>query len=439
VSRTRIHIGTTEGPADIQRLTAEPPEIRSVVCLDGRAVALPISRDYEAFVRRPTGIIERIWGGQAFRMDVGARITDGLSWQLGAFLAHALHESGQLATAGVAPDTVVWATGEVDAGLAIRPVDDIPRKLELSAELLRGLAPLRPFVMVPAEAEAAARTAIDALGLAAACRLRAVARAEDALAAIGLALPGATPRRSEPASPRSRRRVAWGVAAVVLLAVVLLAIVAPVGWTALTWRRTFLAWTDQATSGDLIALDQTLDRTGAEPGCLTCGLAVRRFRAWLATNLPDDDGPLIEAEGTRRSPYGGCRPPPPAGPAPVRVALADPSGPTVGTGLCRVRYVASGAPDIALIVSPRQPPDAVSIGAGEASVTLDLPALYIYASEQRVIALGSKLPLDAVLAWLRPQIPPPPAALPEPLVARLAALGIAARTRHHRVDPERGL
>jgi hypothetical protein len=437
VSRTRVHIGTTEGPAEIQRLTAEPPEIRSVVCLDGRAVALPISRDYEGFVRRPTGIIERVWGGQAFRMDVGARVTDGLSWQLGAFLAHALHANGRLATSGVAPDAAVWATGEVDAGLAIRPVDEIPRKLELSAELLRGLAPLRPWVMVPAEAAAAASAALDSLGLAAACRLLPVARAEDALAAIGLVLPGAAPRAPDPAPPvraRGKRLMAVGIAAMVLLAIAV-----PAGWMAVTWRRTFLAWTDQAASGDLIALDQVLDRTGAEAGCLTCGPAVRRFRAWLATNLPDDNGPLIEAEGTQRSPYGGCRPPPPAGPAPVRAALADPSGLTVSTGLCRVRYLASGAPRIALIVSTRQPPDSVAIGAGEAAVTLDLPALYIYASEQRVIALGSKLPLESVLAWLRPQIPPPPAALPDPLVKRLASLGIAARTLRHRVDPEHGL
>ncbi len=87
----RVHVGTTEGPAEIQRITDEPPGIRSVVCLDGKAVALPISADYDSFVRRPTGVVERLFGHSAFRMDVGARITDGLSWQLGALVAHSLY------------------------------------------------------------------------------------------------------------------------------------------------------------------------------------------------------------------------------------------------------------------------------------------------------------------------------------------------------------
>ena len=101
----RVHVGTTEGPAEIQRITDEPPGIRSVVCLDGKAVALPISADYDSFVRRPTGVVERLFGHSAFRMDVGARITDGLSWQLGALVAHSLHPANRLAMGGQPADS----------------------------------------------------------------------------------------------------------------------------------------------------------------------------------------------------------------------------------------------------------------------------------------------------------------------------------------------
>ncbi len=54
----RLFILTTDGPVEVQRITAEDPSVKSVICLDGRAVSLPISPDYEAFVRTPTGVVE---------------------------------------------------------------------------------------------------------------------------------------------------------------------------------------------------------------------------------------------------------------------------------------------------------------------------------------------------------------------------------------------
>ena len=76
----RVYIATTDGPVEIQRITREDPEVRSVVCLDGTAKALPISRAYDSFIKEPTGVVQRSFNHPAFRMDVDKPITDGNSW-----------------------------------------------------------------------------------------------------------------------------------------------------------------------------------------------------------------------------------------------------------------------------------------------------------------------------------------------------------------------
>lgn len=128
-----VSIATTDGPSRIQRITAEDPEVRSVVCLDGKAIALPISADYDAFVRDPTGIIQACFGHGAFRIDVSRHITGGMSWQLAVFAAHGLAEANRLA--GTDDDaTRLWASGEVDCDLKISAVADITLKLNTSRE-----------------------------------------------------------------------------------------------------------------------------------------------------------------------------------------------------------------------------------------------------------------------------------------------------------------
>jgi hypothetical protein len=432
----RIHIGTTEGPSEIQRLTEEDPGVRSVVCLDGRALALPISRDYESFVRTPTGLIERLWQGAAFRMDVGARITDGLSWQLGAFLAHGLKAAGMLAERGAPAARIVWATGEVDAALAVRPVEEIARKLELSAGLLRGQAASRPLVLVPQDATALAAETLARLGLAESCRLLGVSGADEALAAVDLALPGAARPAAvvKPRRPirRLRRLPRARLIAAVLAAAILLPLAAIAGQVGWAWHGMMADWTRQAEAGDLIALDAGLTATAATPGCLTCTAAVDHFRGWLAGNAPPD-GPVVVAEETARTAFMGC---PSGGNAQHRTLTG--SAVATSTGVCRVRYVVSGAPEVAVILSApllRPGPDAMASGAKETAAALDVPPLQLYPTEQRIVALASRLPLRQALAWLRPQIPPPPVDPPATLIAHLAALGVAARVLHHRIDP----
>ncbi|MBT5264964.1 MAG: hypothetical protein HOL85_09040 [Rhodospirillaceae bacterium] len=130
----RVLVATTEGPSVIQRVTEEDPEVRSVICLNGTTQALPISQAYEAFVRRPTGVVERAVGHPAFRTDVSHPIDDGGSWQLALYLAHILARDGRLAEREGPAETMLWVTGTVDSDLAVGAVDHVSSKLQRSRE-----------------------------------------------------------------------------------------------------------------------------------------------------------------------------------------------------------------------------------------------------------------------------------------------------------------
>jgi hypothetical protein len=139
LTAVRVYIATTEGPAEVQRITEEEPNVKSVICLDGKALALPISPDYEAFVRSPTGILEQAYGHPAYRMDVSTVISEGMSWQLGVLVAHALFAAGRLAQRNEPAGRVVWLTGEVDRDLQILPVEYVREKIRRSGQLFAEL------------------------------------------------------------------------------------------------------------------------------------------------------------------------------------------------------------------------------------------------------------------------------------------------------------
>lgn len=137
MNRVRVYIATTEGPVEIQRLAKEDPEVRSVICLNGTCEALSISPGYDAFVRKPTGIIERLFGHPVYRMDVSKRIGEGRSWQLGALAAHALKAQGKLAGKDDQLNHILWITGEIDNELKVHPVQHVPEKLQQSGWLFK--------------------------------------------------------------------------------------------------------------------------------------------------------------------------------------------------------------------------------------------------------------------------------------------------------------
>lgn len=137
MKRTAVYIATTEGPSKVQRITPEDCDVRSVICHDGKAIALPVSADYDSFVRRPTGVVEACFGHCAYRVDISDPIANGLSWQLGLFVAHALFDEGRLVGSDDKIPQIVWATGEVTRDLAVEPVDDVDRKIRQSESRIR--------------------------------------------------------------------------------------------------------------------------------------------------------------------------------------------------------------------------------------------------------------------------------------------------------------
>ena len=189
----RVFIATTEGPAEVQRITPEEPSVRSVICLDGKALALPVSADYDAFIRKPTGVIEAGYGHPAYRMDVSLQISGGMSWQLGALVAHALFASDRLAHPDQAAGQAVWLSGEVDRDLNVIPVGHLEEKLRSSAPLLTDLAASGAAVTlcVPRDNANELDPALLAdLGIGSGgCRLLPVDRAFDVLKFLGLPLP----------------------------------------------------------------------------------------------------------------------------------------------------------------------------------------------------------------------------------------------------------
>lgn len=272
-----FHILTTQGPVAIQRITEEDSAVGSVICLDGLAHILPISPAYDQFVRRPVGVIERMTGHNAYRLDVAARIDEGRSWQLAAYLAHAAHQQG--GDNGI----TVFATGEVDSTLAIRPVEQVDLKLKALDGYLNthDVDPEKAVIIVPQPAAGLP----DQVG---GIPVRKVLAVGEALRLAGLVMPADDP---QPAPPRKaaepRRHSTW---ALVTGAVVLAA--------ALFWAGGDIArWAALAEKGRMQELEEELEH--ADQGVID-GLRADGYRKWLQFTKPGEvdiafDGALYTA------------------------------------------------------------------------------------------------------------------------------------------------
>lgn len=157
----KVIIPTSEGPTEILSLSQlNDPLARSIVCLNGEDPD-PISAKYNEFVRRPTGIIEQLFGHDSYRLDLSFRIKTGSSWKLAAAIAHSLEACGRLyqplnpaLKQDEAPGALIWATGIVRSlDLAIGPVGHVESKLRLSTDLFEQAkqAGQQIFIVLPDE------------------------------------------------------------------------------------------------------------------------------------------------------------------------------------------------------------------------------------------------------------------------------------------------
>ncbi len=309
MNSARVFIATTEGPSEVQRILPEDPEVRSVVCLDGTSKALRISNAYDAFVRKPTGVIERHFDHAVFRMDVSHEISSGNSWQLGAFLAHALLAEGRLASAqDENGEEAILVTGTVNHNLAIGPVSHVEEKLRRADGLFAYLEarhiPLTVVLPAANARENGVAAMIDALEKDGIRRFVGVETVSDLCPVMALRLagiPSASTRtalvqkpESLPVIERPRSSATGRIALLVL--VLLMAGAGYGGW--LTWKAGIEDWLKMSREGRYLDLYTGL-RDAEDGGCLPCMVARQAYIMYANANRPEIGKLRLEATELR--------------------------------------------------------------------------------------------------------------------------------------------
>ena len=135
-----VVIPTTHNLVGISDITVEDPMVSSVICVNNNLQALPISNQYDSFVKTPTGIIEKITGNSSFRTDLTSHIDQGDSWQLALAIAHVLHKSNKIVFSNVdhlimdGVEKVIWASGLIDSSLSVKSISFLDKKIFKSLE-----------------------------------------------------------------------------------------------------------------------------------------------------------------------------------------------------------------------------------------------------------------------------------------------------------------
>ncbi|MCF6355400.1 MAG: hypothetical protein L3J26_09950 [Candidatus Polarisedimenticolaceae bacterium] len=164
-------IATTEGTVEIEMISEESS---GVLCCATEGLAttdeLPLSRSYQKFVTRPTGVVGKLTGHESYRLCLSRSIDTGSSWQLPVYLAHWLKYHNQLYERlrpgkTVAPKAIIWATGEVNYHLQVESVGGLNHKLSHLVQWLQQniCKPIPILVVVPHDCVASAKAYLDKL------------------------------------------------------------------------------------------------------------------------------------------------------------------------------------------------------------------------------------------------------------------------------------
>lgn len=295
MTRVRVHIVTTEGPARVQRLSVEAgladAEL-SAVCLNGTTTRLPITGAYTYFVRDH---VRRLSGFSAYRLDLNRRVDGGSSWMLGAWIAHLLLAEGRLAMSDDPAEIAVFASGEVafstdaDRRVEVRAVSHISEKVSLLADTAAAetAAGRRVLVVVPHENSGEARAAFARLPppLRNRIQLHSVAEAEEVHGLLAVKNIGAST-----VARRGRRR--WTRVSALAACVVIVAAVA--GF--LHWQSTEKEWRALWQEGRYLDLRRSLDE-------FFLPVMARQFRGTLKASVTPS--PLVLSVTALRPADGG--------------------------------------------------------------------------------------------------------------------------------------
>lgn len=165
----QVLIATTEDTVEIEMISEESPKV-PCCATEGLATTneLPLSRAYQKFVARPTGVVGKLTQHESYRLCLSRSIDIGPSWQLPVYLAHWLKHRGLLYEPLLPgnkkePNTIIWATGEVNYHLQVGSVGGFDRKL---SHLIRWLQqnvhePVPVLVIVPHEAAEMVKAHLD--------------------------------------------------------------------------------------------------------------------------------------------------------------------------------------------------------------------------------------------------------------------------------------
>lgn len=138
-----VVIPTTKNVVGISDIIIEDPLVSSVICENNSLEALPISGQYNSFVKSPTGVIEKITGNSSYRIDITSKIQQGNSWQLAIAIAHILHNNKLLSFSNeenlVSNNnvSVIWASGTINANLDVKGINYLDNKVKKSITFFR--------------------------------------------------------------------------------------------------------------------------------------------------------------------------------------------------------------------------------------------------------------------------------------------------------------
>jgi hypothetical protein len=143
VNKYTVVIPTTNNLVGITDIIVEDPLISSVICENNSLEALPISNQYDSFVKSPTGIIEKITGNSSFRVDITSRIEQGKSWQLGLAIGHIFHNrnllnfSSSTSLISYNKNNLIWASGEINSNLDVKGISYLNQKVTKSNDFFK--------------------------------------------------------------------------------------------------------------------------------------------------------------------------------------------------------------------------------------------------------------------------------------------------------------
>ncbi len=138
-----VVIPTTKNVVGISDIIIEDPLVSSVICENNSLEALPISGQYDSFVKSPTGVIEKITGNPSYRIDITSKIQQGNSWQLAIAIAHILHNNKLLSFSNeenlISNNnvSVIWASGTINTNLDVKGINYLDNKVKKSITFFR--------------------------------------------------------------------------------------------------------------------------------------------------------------------------------------------------------------------------------------------------------------------------------------------------------------